>query len=476
MFGVWDYEEASQLTYFGLHALQHRGQNGTGMTVHTGEGLRHYRGLGLLSEVFQEELLNQLSGQAAIGQVHYSIGGESEDVAEVGPHYFHFYDQEISVAHSGCLINSKQLRQELESQGAVFHSESDSELLVHLIRRSSATEFDGQLSEALNRLEGGFSFIILTKDGLYAAVDPNCFRPLSYGHLNDGGSVVVASETCAFHTIGASIIDNVRAGTFVKVDNQGIDVVAYTDDATVQIEAMEYVYFARPDSEVAGVNIHTARKNSGRRLALEQPTPGADMVIGVPNSSLSAATGYAEESGLPYEMGLVKNAYVARTFIQPTQALRELGVRKKLSAVQGVVKGHSIVLVDDSIVRGTTSCHLIKLLRDAGAREIHLRIASPAIRFPNYYGVDMSTSSELLAANLTHEEMVEHIGCDSLGFISPEGLIKSIGTTFDAPHKGLSMSIFTGEYPAGLGENRASFLENLTDLQRSYLEEEGINV
>ena len=200
------------------------------------------------------------------------------------------------------------------------------------------------------------------------------------------------------------------------------------------------------------------------------------MVIGVPNSSLSAATGYAEESGLPYEMGLVKNAYVARTFIQPTQTLRELGVRKKLSAVQGVVKGRSIVLVDDSIVRGTTSRHLIKLLRDAGAREIHLRIASPAIRFPNYYGVDMSTSSELLAANLTHEEMVEHIGCDSLGFISSEGLIKSIGTTFDAPHKGLSMSIFTGEYPAGLGENRASFLENLTDLQRSYLEEEGINV
>lgn len=470
MIGIWNHHQAEQLTYFGLHALQHRGQNGAGITVIDDGLFKHYRGAGLLSELFRKKSqLKELKGSRSIGQVHYSLSEKTRDYENIGPFLFHFHDQDISIAHNGNVTNSHSLRQELEEEGAVFTSTSDAELLIHLIRRSKAGTFEDKLQASLKKLQGGFNFLILTVDALYAVVDPNCVRPLSYGKIQKTNTYVIASETCAIQSLGADFLGNVHAGAYIVVTNEGIRTVQYHAHPQIALEAMEYIYFARPDSEFAGINVHAARKNLGRKLASEQPCPEADMVIGVPNSSLSAASGYAEESGLPYEMGLVKNQYVGRTFIEPTQELRELGVRKKLSAVRGVIAGKSIVLVDDSIVRGTTSKRLIQMLRQAGAREIHLRISSPPIIFPNYYGVDMSTTGELMAAHYSVEEMCAVIGCDSLGFLSVEGTVKGIGTQFDAPHKGLSMSIFTGEYPAGLGDYEAVLMEHLTPLQKQAL-------
>ncbi|WP_277630956.1 amidophosphoribosyltransferase [Atopococcus tabaci] len=470
MFGIWNHPEAGRMTYFGLHALQHRGQDGAGMSVVNDGTFKSYRGTGLLSEVFNDSSrLKSLAGNKAIGQIHYAMSGQRNDIDNIGPFLFHFHDQDISVTHSGNVTNSRSLRKELEKEGAVFHSTSDSELLVHLIRRSKQETFEGRLAEAVKQLRGGFNFLVLTEETMYGVVDPNCFRPLSYGRTREGGSTVIASETCAFHATGTDFIDNVRAGHYIVVTDEGIRTEQYETDTKIAIEAMEYIYFARPDSEFAGINVHSARKNLGRQLAKEQPCPDADMVIGVPNSSLSAATGYAEASGLPYEMGLVKNQYVGRTFIEPTKELREQGVRKKLTAVRGVVENKSIVLVDDSIVRGTTSKRLVQLLREAGAREIHLRITSPPIRFPNYYGVDMSSIQELMAAHYTVEEMTEIIGCDSLGFLSVDGVIEGVGTTFDAPNKGLSLSIFNGDYPADLGDYGVSLAEQMTPIQKKVL-------
>lgn len=470
MFGIWNHSQAAHMTYFGLHALQHRGQNGAGITGVHNDVFSNYRGRGLLADVFKDpQQLDYLQGDKAIGQVHYTINGKTNDIENVGPFLFHFHDQDISVAHSGHLTNGQTLRNELEKDGAVFSSTSDSELLVHLIRRSQKQNFEEKLTEALNSLQGGYSFLILTNEALYGAVDPNCFRPLSYGKLIGEESFLIASETCAFHTLGAEYTGNVHAGHYAVITEKGVRTVRYQEETQIAIESMEYIYFARPDSDFAGINVHSARKHLGERLAKEQPCPEADMVIGVPNSSLSAATGYAETSDLPYEMGLVKNQYVGRTFIEPTKELREQGVRKKLSAVRGVVENKSIVLIDDSIVRGTTSKRIVQILKEAGAKEIHLRISSPPIRFPNYYGIDMSTTSELLAAHHTVDEMKEIIGCDSLGFLSVEGVIEAIGTQFDAPNQGLSLSIFNGEYSAGLGDFEDSFNEQLTPIQEKIL-------
>ncbi|MGP6138555.1 MULTISPECIES: amidophosphoribosyltransferase [unclassified Jeotgalibaca] len=472
MIGIWNHHQAEQLAYFGLHALQHRGQDGAGIAVSDDGTLKHYRGTGLLSQVFQDKShLEKLKGNRSVGKIHYTLNGKLNDLENVGPLVFNFLDASIAVAQSGNLINSQSLRKELEDEGAVFSSSSDAEILVHLIRRSKEATFEEKVRASLKRLKGGFNFIILTRDAMYGIVDPNCFRPLSYGEIAETKTTIITSETCAIDALGGKVTGNIHAGMYIVVTDEGIRMEQYETETQISIESMEYVYFARPDSEFAGITVHSARKNLGKQLALEKPCPEADMVIGVPNSSLSAATGYAEQSGLPYEMGLVKNQYVGRTFIEPTKELREQGVRKKISAVRGVVEGKSIVLVDDSIVRGTTSKRLIQILKEAGAREIHLRITSPPICFPNFYGVDMSTTNELVAANYTVEEMCAGFGCDSLGFLSIDGLIKGIGTHFDAPNKGLSLSIFDGYYAAGLGENEALFRANLTPIQKQILRE-----
>ena len=370
IFGVWGHSDAARLTYFGLHALQHRGQEGAGIVSNDNGHLIGHRGTGLLTQVFSDEReIERLKGDKAIGHVRYATAG-SGGTDNIQPFIFRFHDGDMALCHNGNLTNCPSLRRKLEDEGAIFHSNSDTEVLMHLIRRSSKPTFMDKLKEALNTVHGGFAYLIMTEHAMIGALDPNGFRPLSLGRMTNG-AYVLASETCALDTVGAELVRDIRPGEIVVVDDDGYRIDRYTDQTQLAICSMEFIYFARPDSNIYGVNVHSARKRMGARLAQESPVD-ADMVIAVPNSSLSAASGYSEEAGLPNEMGLIKNQYVARTFIQPTQELREQGVRMKLSAVRGVVKGKRVVVIDDSIVRGTTSKRIVQMLKEAGAAEVHM--------------------------------------------------------------------------------------------------------
>ncbi|AVK63581.1 amidophosphoribosyltransferase [Lactobacillus sp. CBA3606] len=465
LFGVWGSPDAAQLTYFGLHALQHRGQEGAGITANDHGVLQSERGLGLLADVFRDPAkLARLTGTAAVGHVRYATAG-NHGVENIQPLEFNFSDAQFALAHNGNLTNAVTLRRNLEADGAIFHASSDSEILMHLIRRSSALTLTGQLKAGLQQVHGGFAYLLLTNDRLFAALDPNGFRPLVVGQLPTGG-YVVCSETCALDAVGATFMQDVHPGELLTIDQNGIKIDHYTTQTQLAICSMEFIYFARPDSDIYGVNVHSARKRMGARLAQEQPV-AADIVVGVPNSSLSAATGYAEASGLPYEMGLIKNQYSSRTFIQPTQALREQGVRMKLSAVKGVVAGKRVVLIDDSIVRGTTSRRIVALLKAAGAKEVHLRIASPPLRYPCFYGIDIQTTKELIAAQQTIPEMCHTFGADSLGFLSEAGVIESVGLPVTAPYGGLCMAYFNGDYPTPLYDYQAEYDEEIRQLQKS---------
>ena len=466
VFGIWGHPDAAKLTYFGLHSLQHRGQEGAGILANDQGTLRRHRDTGLLSEVFRNPLnLEKLTGSSAIGHVRYATAGEAS-VDNIQPFLFRFHDTQFGLAHNGNLTNAQSLKSELEKNGAIFSSTSDSEILAHLIRRSHNPSFMGKIKEALNTVKGGFAYLMLFEDKLIAALDPNGFRPLSIGKMANG-ALVVSSETCAFEVIGAEWIRDVHPGELVIFDENGITYDRYTDDTQLAICSMEYIYFARPDSNIQGVNVHTARKRMGAQLAREFNNQ-ADIVVGVPNSSLSAAMGFAEESGLPNEMGLIKNQYVQRTFIQPTQELREQGVRMKLSAVSGVVKGKRVVMIDDSIVRGTTSRRIVKLLKEAGATEVHVAIASPALAYPCFYGIDIQSREELIAANHTVEETCEIIGADSLTYLSVDGLIDSIGIDTDAPNGGLCVAYFDGKYPTPLYDYEERYLESLNEQTSFY--------
>ncbi len=470
VFGVWGTPDAARLTYFGLFALQHRGQEGAGITVNNNGNLRTKRGFGLLTDVFPTpESVDDLNGQAAIGHVRYSTEGGNL-LENIQPLPFNFSDTQFAIAHNGNLTNAISIRKKLESQGAIYQSSSDTENLMHLIRLSKAPTLDGQMKEALNIIKGGFAYLVITKDRLYAALDPNGFRPLVVGQLKNG-AYVVCSETCALNAVGAEFKFDVQPGQLLRIDDNGIKIETYTTNTQLAICSMEFIYFARPDSDIYGVNVHKARKRMGELLAQEHPVPNADMVIGVPNSSLSAATGYAEAAGLPYEMGLIKNQYSARTFIEPTQALREQGVKMKLAAVPGVVDGKNIVLVDDSIVRGTTSRRIVKLLKDAGAASVHLRIASPALKYPCFYGIDIQHVCELIAANKTVEEMRPIFGADSLAFLSTKSLIKAINLKSDAPNQGLCVAYFTGDYPTKLYDYQKEYDDDQKALAKMRLDE-----
>ena len=466
VFGIWGHPDAAKLTYFGLHSLQHRGQEGAGILANDQGTLRRHRDTGLLSEVFRNPLnLEKLTGSSAIGHVRYATAGEAS-VDNIQPFLFRFQDTQFGLAHNGNLTNAQSLKSELEKNGAIFSSTSDSEILAHLIRRSHNPSFMGKIKEALNTVKGGFAYLMLFEDKLIAALDPNGFRPLSIGKMANG-ALVVSSETCAFEVIGAEWVRDVHPGELVIFDENGITYDRYTDDTQLAICSMEYIYFARPDSNIQGVNVHTARKRMGAQLAREFKNQ-ADIVVGVPNSSLSAAMGFAEESGLPNEMGLIKNQYIQRTFIQPTQELREQGVRMKLSAVSGVVKGKRVVMIDDSIVRGTTSRRIVKLLKEAGATEVHVAIASPALAYPCFYGIDIQSREELIAANHTVEETCEIIGADSLTYLSIDGLIDSIGIDTDAPNGGLCVAYFDGKYPTPLYDYEERYLESLNEQTSFY--------
>ena len=461
VFGVFGSQEAAHMTYFGLHSLQHRGQEGAGIVSSDGIKLRQYRNRGLLSEVFANpQDLDRLEGTSAIGHVRYGTSGNNS-IANVQPFLFHFHDGDVALAHNGNLTNAKSLKQKLEDEGAVFQSNSDTEILIHLNRQKQDLDFIDALKASLNEVHGGFAFVILRKDQLIAALDPNGFRPLCIGRLSDGG-YVVASETCALDMVGAEFVRDVLPGELVIIDENGLRIEHFTTDTELAICSMEYIYFARPDSIIHGVTVHNARKRMGKLLAKEQPV-NCDMVIGVPNSSLSAASGFAEEAGLPYEMGLIKNQYVARTFIQPTQELRERGVKMKLSAVRGVVEGKRVAIIDDSIVRGTTSMQIVRMLKEAGAKEVHMRIASPPLKFPCFYGIDISTRSELMAANYSIDEMCKMIGADSLGFLSVESLIEAIDLpdAGNAPNGGLTVAYFDGKYPTPLYDYEEGYLASL---------------
>ena len=464
IFGVWGHPDAARLTYFGLHALQHRGQEGAGIVSNDDGHLIGHRGLGLLTQVFSDEHeIERLKGDKAIGHVRYATSGAGS-VDNIQPFLFRFHDGDVALGHNGNLTNCVSLRRKLEDEGAIFHSNSDTEVLMHLIRRSNAPTFMDKLKEALNKVHGGFAYLLMTEHAMIGALDPNGFRPLSLGRMKNG-AYVLASETCALDIVGAEFVRDIGPGEIIVVDDDGYHMDRYTTNTQLAICSMEYIYFARPDSNIYGVNVHSARKRMGAILAKESPAP-ADMVIAVPNSSLSAASGFSETSGLPNEMGLIKNQYVARTFIQPTQELREQGVRMKLSAVRGVVKGKSVAVIDDSIVRGTTSRRIVQLLREAGAREVHMRISSPPLKYPCFYGIDIQTTKELIAAKKSVEEIREYIGADSLAFLSLDGLVEAIGLHADAPYGGLCVAYFNGDYPTALDDYEEPFLKSLTPEDR----------
>lgn len=443
IFGIWGHSDAAQISYYGLHSLQHRGQEGAGIVVTDGNKLEGAKGLGLITEVFSKGQLNDLHGKAAIGHVRYATAGGG-GYENVQPLLFQSHTGSIALAHNGNLVNANLLRKDLEMQGSIFQTTSDTEVLAHLIKRNGSAPLKDSIKASLNMIKGAFAYLVLTKDAMYVALDPNGFRPLALAKLGD--AYVVASETCAFDVVGAKYIRDINPGELLIISDNGIETDQFTSTVNHSICSMEYIYFSRPDSNIDNINVHAARKNMGRVLAKEAPIE-ADVVIGVPDSSISAAVGYAEESGIPYELGLIKNRYVARTFIQPSQELREQGVKMKLSPVRSIVEGKRVVMVDDSIVRGTTSRRIVQMLRDAGASEVHVRIGAPPLKNPCYYGIDTSTREELIAATNTVEEICQEIGADTLEFISLEGLLNAIGRNHDSPNRGQCTACFTGCYP-----------------------------
>ncbi|MGY0694788.1 amidophosphoribosyltransferase [Virgibacillus sp. FSP13] len=442
VFGIWGHEKAAEMTYYGLHALQHRGQDGAGVVTSDGNNLKIHKDLGLVNDVFKHANFDELQGHAAIGHVRYATQGDG-GIANIQPLLFRSQTGSIALAHNGNIMNAHKLRGELEHEGSILQTTSDTEVLAHLIRRNGSDDFETALMEALRSLIGAYAFLIMKENKLYVATDPRGLRPLSIGRLGD--AYVVASETCAFDLIGATFEREVIPGELVIIDNHGLSARKFAEPEPRTMCAMEYVYFSRPDSDVNQVNVHASRKKMGIELAKEAPVQ-ADVVTGVPDSSISAAIGYAEQLGLPYEIGLIKNRYVGRTFIQPSQELREQGVKLKLSPVRGIVEGKRVIMIDDSIVRGTTSKRIVRMLKEAGATEVHVRIASPPITNPCYYGIDMSTRDELIAANYSLEGIAKLIGADSLAYLSESGLERAI-IHEELPNQGICKACFTGNYP-----------------------------
>lgn len=456
VFGIWGHEDAAQITYYGLHSLQHRGQEGAGIVEMNDDQLTCVKGEGLVTEVFTTEKMKNLSGRAAIGHVRYATAGGG-GYENVQPLLFNFQSGAMALAHNGNLVNANQLKSQLEAQGSIFQTSSDTEVLAHLIRRGGFATHKNRLKNALSMLKGAYAFLIMTETEMMVALDPHGLRPLSIGKLGD--AYVVASETCALDIVGAKFVRDVEPGELVVINDDGITSEYFSMSSQRAMCTMEYIYFARPDSNIEGINVHTARKNLGKQLAKEV-TIEADVVTGVPDSSISVAIGYAEATGMPYELGLIKNRYVGRTFIQPSQSLREQGVKMKLSAVRGVVEGKRVVMVDDSIVRGTTSKRIVTMLKEAGATEVHVLISSPPIKNPCFYGIDTSTTSELIASENSVEEIRQLIGADSLTFLSVEGTVEGIGRSFDGKTHGACMACFTGNYPTEIyEETREGYLK-----------------
>ncbi len=447
VFGVFGACGAAGIVRTGLAFLQHRGQEGCGIAAVGADG-RFFakRDLGLVSGVFPDSVPDDGSSVSAIGHVRYGTSGGGE-VDNVQPFLFCRHGDSYATAHNGNIANALELKASLSARGILFHSSSDSEIFGALIGKNLPR--GGEISppvvaRSLNLIDGAFSLLVLTRDAMFACRDMYGLRPLCIGRLGEGW--VAGSETCALEAVGAVGIRDVRPGEIIRMSARGIETSSYSASCRNAMCAMEYIYFARPDSVIEGVNVHLFRKESGRIIARESPCD-ADMVIGVPDSGLSAAMGYSLQSGIPMELGIVKSSYIARTFIQPTQEMRISGVRMKLSPVNSLIRGKRLVVIDDSIVRGTTSRQLVRMLREAGAAEVHMRISSPPLRYPCFYGVDISTREELISASHTPEEVCRFIGADSLAFISEEGLMEA-GRRSD-----MCLACFSGRYPTDLYSN-----------------------
>ncbi len=439
VFGVYDHPDAAQLTYLGLYALQHRGQESAGIAISDNSRVTCHLGMGLVTEVFPEQRLTALGGRIAAGHVRYSTTGAS-DVRNAQPFCVGYQQGSIAIAHNGNLVNSRELKQELEAGGSIFQSTMDSEIIVHLIARSKARTLEERVAEALSRVRGAYSLVILTGSQLIAARDPNGFRPLCIGHVDE--ATVLASETCALDLIRARYLREVEPGEIVTIDDDGMRSLKPFEAAPQSFCIFELIYFARPDSLMFCTSVHTTRKRQGKRLADEHPT-NADLVMPIPDSGNAAALGFAESSGLPFDMGIVRNHYVGRTFIQPSARIRDLGVRVKLNPVPDVVGGKRVGVIEDSIVRGTTSRARMRALRDSGAREVHMRVSCPPLTNPCFYGIDFHTTRELVASSRSVPEIAEYIGVDSLGYLSLEGLLASM----PAPAENFCLACFTGQYP-----------------------------
>jgi amidophosphoribosyltransferase len=443
IFGITGHSEASNLTYLGLHALQHRGQESAGIVASDGDHLRAFRSMGLVADIFTAPTLEKLPGSSAIGHVRYSTAGVSQ-LKNAQPLSVEYAGGQMAVAHNGNLVNARELRASLEADGAIFQSDSDTEVIIHFIARSRQPTFERKVIEALSKVKGAYSLLFLTQDQLVAVRDPYGFRPLVLGRLRN--SYVLASETTALDLIEAEYIREVEPGEMVIIDAQGLRTLQPFAPTRLGRCIFEHVYFAKPDSVLFGTSVYEARKELGRQLAREKPAPGADLVIAVPDSGVPAAIGFSQVSGIPYDVGLIRSHYVGRTFIEPQQSIRHFGVKLKLSAVRQVLKGKRVVVVDDSIVRGTTSRKIVKMLKAAGALEVHLRISSPPTSWPCYYGIDTPSRQELIASNHSTDEIARYVTADTLGYLTLEGLGKALG---DPERSTFCTACFSGKYLAG---------------------------
>ncbi len=442
VFGIFGHAEAAKLAYLGLYALQHRGQESAGIVSSDGVNLHTHRAMGEVQEIFKPDVLAKLPGTSALGHTRYSTAGDTS-LNNCQPILIDCNKGKLALGHNGNLTNAGDWRRKLEHRGSIFQTTSDTEVIVHLIARSSARNLSGAIGDALNQVEGAYSLLLLTLDELYAIRDPRGFRPLNIGRL---GSVwMVASETCAFDLLGAEYVREVEPGEMVRISRSGIESIHFAPEKPHQYCIFEHVYFARPDSTVFSRSVNHSRETLGRLLATEHPAD-ADIVVPVPDSGVPAAIGFSLGSGIPFRMGLIRNHYIGRTFIEPSQAIRDFGVKLKLNPVRELLAGRRIVLVDDSIVRGTTSRKIVRMVREAGAREVHVRISCPPTVSPCYYGVDTPTREELIASSHLPEEICKFIGADSLGYLSLAGLKQALSDTEGK----FCTSCYTGNYPTEL--------------------------
>ena len=439
VFGIFGHPEAANLSYLGIHALQHRGQESAGIASWDGSKMHLHKAMGLVADIFDQQAIAGLPGTSAVGHTRYSTAGQSI-LSNAQPMVARTTAGYIAVAHNGNLVNADELRAELAGNGALFQGSSDTEVIVHLLAHQREGAIEERIRAALSSVRGAYSLIFLTEKGLVAVRDPLGFRPLVLGKLKNGG-IVFASETCALDLIEAEYLREVEPGEMVVVDDKGLRTIQTMPRQRSGKCIFELIYFARPDSQVFSRSVYATRKALGKRLAIEAPAE-ADIVVPVPDSGVAAALGYSEQSGIPYEMGLIRSHYVGRTFIEPSQSIRHFGVKLKLNPVPGVVRGKRVVVVDDSIVRGTTSRKIVKMIRDAGAREIHLRISAPPTRWPCYYGIDTPVRSELIAASHTEAEIAKYVTADSLGYLSREGMHAAA----QAEERSFCDACFTGEY------------------------------